>query len=444
MRAQRCPGKGGKPTRTARLRIILRLALCLLAAACTRTPRTNGPLTHEAYVWQRAWTPQVRAAIERGREPFGGFTVLAAEIAFTSDEPKISRPAIDFDALKSAARPVGLAIRIAPHPGPFREDDARARAIAALATERLAEARRRGIQPCELQIDFDCAAAKLDGYRAWLRAIRRAVAPLPVCPTTLPSWLDRREFAPLVRDCGRFILQVHSVEPPRERATTGKLTDPARAVAWVERAAQLGVPFRVAMPTYTYLVAFDSAGKVRGISAEAPSSQWPADAEIVRWEADPGDLAALVARWTKDRPQPLRGVIWYRLPVAGDALNWRWPTLDAVLAGRAPTSRLRLEATTAQPSDLFVINDGERDEPLPQRIEARWENARATASDASEGYELAAPPAAETLVFQLTGNARLYRLPPGARRHIGWIRCEPSAPIRVSPGESSRAVPAAP
>jgi len=29
----------------------------------------------------------------------------------------------------------------------------------------------------------------------------------------------------------------------------------------------------------------------------------------------------------------MRGVIWYRLPVASDKFNWPWPTLERVMRG---------------------------------------------------------------------------------------------------------------
>jgi len=262
----------------------------------------------------------------------------------------------------------------------------------------------------------------------------------------LPSWLKHAEFSALARDCGRFVLQVHSVAPPRRIEDMGALAEPARAAEWVSQAGRIGVPFRVALPTYAYLVAFDAEGKVRGLSAEGPSSRWPADAHVMRWEADPADLAALVARWTQARPATLTGVIWYRLPIASDALNWRWPTLVAVLAGRAPTSRLRLSASDAEPSEIVAINEGERDEPLPVLVEATWSGARLIAADALAGYTLEdAPPATETrAVFHLTGEAAHSRLPPGARRPIGWIRCEHPASISVSASAASPDTTAAP
>jgi len=36
--------------------------------------------------------------------------------------------------------------------------------------------------------------------------------------------------------------------------------------------------------------------------------------------------AGLVREWTRERPEELAGILWYRLPVAGDRLNWPMPT----------------------------------------------------------------------------------------------------------------------
>jgi hypothetical protein len=361
-----------------------------------------------------------------------GFAVLAAEIDVRGREPKIIRPNVGFAALKSSGRPIALAIRVDPFAGPFREHDRVAEAIVKLARDEVARARSHDLKIDELQIDFDCAEAKLDGYRVWLKTFREAVQPLPVVPTVLPSWLGRAEFSKLARESGRYVLQVHCVAPPRQIAYTERLTDPARAAEWIEQAGRLGVPFRVALPTYTYLVAFDAEGKVRGVSAEGPSAQWPADARVVRWEADPAELAQLIARWTRSRPVAMTGVVWYRLPVASDVLNWRWPTLAAVMQGRAPVSRLRVTASDAQPSEIALSNEGERDEPLPESIEVRWDGTRLVAADALAGYRIERAADEAGLIFIRTAEVELSRLPPGARRSIGWIRCEDSSLIRIA------------
>src|SRR5690349_23845147 len=93
-------------------------------------------------------------------------------------------------------------------------------------------------------------------------------------------------------------------------------------------------------------------------------------------------------QWQRSRPEMLHGVCWYRLPVAGDNLNWNWKTLQAVMEGRTPKRELRLVASTSQPSDVVAINTGEADESLPQIIFARWRRAALIAADALEGYTL--------------------------------------------------------
>ncbi len=389
-------------------------------------------MPQEIYVWQRVWNEQVGVALRTARDAAAGFAVLTAEIDVRRPQPKIIRPNIDFTALKFSARPIAVAIRIDPFAGPFREHDRVVEAIVKLAREEVAKARSHEIDISELQIDFDCAESKLDGYRIWLKEIRASVQPLRVIPTALPSWLGHREFSTLAKDSGSFILQVHSVSVPQKVDDTRKLTDPREAAAWVEQAARVGVPFRVSLPTYSYMVAFDAEGKFCGMSAEGLSARWPREAVRVRWESQPEEMAALIARWTRSRPAMLRGVFWYRLPVASDALNWNWKTLAAAMQGRAPKSDLRVSASASQPSEIVVKNDGEKDEPLPEWIEARWTGSKLIAADALQGYELRTSSDASSVHFELTAAGRTLRLPPDGHRNVAWVRCEPPTAIQVS------------
>lgn len=421
--------------------LIPTIVAVLASAGCSRVPRSSGPLPRQVYIWQRVWNPQVESAIAEARDGVDGFAVLVAEIDLRPRTPKIDRPDVNFAALQAAGRPVALALRIDPFAGPFSSKDANAQLILRIIRESMNQARERRLEPSELQIDFDCGDAKLDGYRTWLREIRGAVAPLPVTPTMLPSWLKRREFAVLARESGGFILQVHSVGTPQTLSAMGSLTEPARAQQWVNEAAKIGVPFRVSLPTYSYLIAFEEAGKFIGLSAEGLSTRWPAGSQLVRWEAQPAEMAALVNGWTRRRPTMLQGVCWYRLPVASDSLNWGWKTLAAVMNGRAPQSALRVSASESQPSEIVLINEGEMDEPLPPTIEARWENATLVAADALEGYSLTRTDDRAAAVFTRNNAGAVFRLRPGARRSVGWLRCEPQTPAQLS---LSVAVAAAP
>lgn len=420
----------------------LLLFVIALVTGCAPRPTASGPMPQEIYVWQRVWDPPVVAALTQAREKAAGFSVLVVETDVRDSEAKSFRPNVDYAALKASGVPIALVIRIDPFAGPFAEQDRRAQTIVRLAQDAVKSAHDAGIDPEELQIDFDCGEAKLGGYHKWLKAIRAAVSPLPVTPTMLPSWLNRSEFRTLARESGGFILQVHSVEMPENVGDTAKLTDSARAAGWVEQASRIGVPFRVSLPSYSYVVAFDRAGKFAGLSAEGPSARWPPDARVVRWEALPAEMAQLVAQWTRKRPALLRGLCWYRLPVASDHLNWSWKTLAAAMEGRAPQSALRVIGSESQPSEIVVINDGEMDERLPQAIEARFGDAKLIAADALGGYELRRREDSNTLAFHLTAMGEVLRLPPGTRHNVGWIRSEPSTPLQLSVLADSSPLPA--
>jgi hypothetical protein len=298
-----------------------------------RTPTTRGPLRQEVYVWQRAWTPAVQTAVQTHGSNFAEIAVLAGEISWpTNRQPQLIRVALATEALVKSGRPVGLALRINPYAGPFT-NDAVAEFIAATALRLVAEARTNRLPLAELQIDFDCAESKLDGYAFWIETVRQRVAPLPVTITTLPSWLDSRAFAKLARQVPNYVLQVHSAARPQSAAASFTLCDPRAARRAVTRAGRLGVPFRVALPTYGYEMAFDPGGVFLGLTAEGPSPAWPTNAVRRRVESNQEELAKLMRGWTQRRPQALRGVIWYRLPVATDRHNWDWPTLDRVRRG---------------------------------------------------------------------------------------------------------------
>lgn len=296
-------------------------------------PHVSGPLRQEVYVWQRAWTKPVRTSVAQYATNFAALTVLRAEISWTTNrQPQLTRANVDYETLAQIRHPVGFALRIGPYAGPFTNN-----AITAFITDTaarlVAEARTNHVPLAELQIDFDCAESRLDGYRIWVEAIQRRVAPLPVTITTLPSWLDARAFRRLAAVATNHVLQVHSATRPRSANAPYTLCDPRAARRAVASAGRLGIPFRVALPTYGYLLAFDSNDKFLSLSAEGPRPNWPTNALVRKVESNSQELGELIRAWTASRPAPMNGVIWYRLPVATDRLNWTWPQLQQVMRG---------------------------------------------------------------------------------------------------------------
>lgn len=405
---------------------------CGLATSCRPAPpASSAPLAQSAYVWQRVHSPAVAAAVTAHAPDFSRFVVLAAEIDWRGDTPVVTRVALDYAALAGAPS-FGLALRIRGYRGSFSSTAPAARTLVAAARSLLAEARAAGLDPAELQIDFDAGVRQLRDYRAWLQALRNAHLGTELTFTALPSWLAHfDDFAALARTADGFVLQVHSLtRPAAATADPTALCDPAAARSAVRRAGRIGIPFRVALPTYGYALAYNADGKFAGLAAEGPAPDWPSSFTVRELRADPASLAALVTDWRKSHPRALTGIIWYRLPVAGDRRNWRWPTLHAVMTGRAPAANLRLEAHSSAGGlvELTATNTGDDDFTAPLSATLAWTDAHRVAADALPPAQLTHE-TATSLVWQ----AASLTLAPDERRALGWVRfSSPPPSVHVS------------
>jgi hypothetical protein len=399
----------------------------LLALAC-RHPQASGPLRQEAYVWQRSWTPEVRQAV-RQASGISAFVVLAAEVDLRHGAPRVSRIPLD-PSLKGAGRPAGAALRVTPFPSRFADEPRGARLLAELTRDVAAEARAKGIALAEIQLDYDCPESRLDDYRGLLSVLRRAAAPVPLTFTALPSWMgQRRAFGRLIAAADGTVLQVHSLQAPSGPGKAIALLRLDEAREWVETAARFGRRFRVALPTYGYLAAFDPRGRLLGLSAEGPLLSWPEGIDVRSARSDPAVLAKLVRAWTRERPAGLSGILWFRLPVAGDRLNWSGPELRAVMAGRAPHGEARAVVRHPEPAlaEVDLIGEGDGEAAAPASIRVRWNEGAFLAADGLAGYESGLPGRNELRLER----PRPGRLRPGERRTVAWLRFASPTEIHV-------------
>ena len=388
-------------------------------------------MQNDAYVWQRAWTEAVRDAVVDYGTNFTELIVLNAEVNWKTGRPQVVRIPLDAATLAKAGARVGLALRIGPYTGPFKAEDAAARFLSDLASSLLADAATNRLSVSELQIDFDCAESKLDGYAVWVEAIRRKVKSVPVTITALPVWLKHAAaFKRLVAATDGYVLQVHSLERPKGINSAFKLCEPAEALHAAEKAGRLGRPFRIALPTYGYLVAFDRAGRFIGLSAEGPQATWPDGVQFRQVGADPAVMARLIQSWTKTRPPALTGVIWYRLPIGQEQLNWCWPTLSAVMSGAAPQAEVRAELRHPEPAlvEVDLFNSGTADFSQPAQVKLHWSQGRLLAADGLQGFETA-DAGVNTVQFQ--SQESIQRLEPGERRTIGWVRLDKDTEVEI-------------
>lgn len=401
-------------------RVLLRCrrlaAVCglLLLAACERaTP----PLPNDAYVWQRRWTPALVHALNDSAAMLRSWRVLAAELR--ADGVWFDA-APDLAALAASGRPVVLVLRLDGRVGDLGEAGIAERAAATLAAWRGA-----GITLAGLEIDYDCATARLPAYAALLASLKPHLPPgLPLSITALPTWLDSPALAGLLAVPDETVLQVHAVLNPAQ----GLLFDPKRARAWLDAyARRTDKPWRVALPAYGSRVAWDEHGRIAAVESERPALMpGGRSAELL---VAPDALAAFVRALDHEPPAGLTGIVWFRLPTQADTRAWSLPTWRAVLARQPLAPALTVATNPPGPGgarDLLLANRGNADTPLPFAVRL---DPRCDAADGINGY---------TLEYDRQGRylrrAQDGLLRAGAERAIGWIRCDCATPsLHVQP-----------
>jgi len=257
--------------------------------------------------------------------------------------------------------------------------------------------------------------------------LRQAIYPTHFVITTLPSWLNDVEFVPLIQEADGYVLQVHSV-PTSNTRRAPTLCDATLAHKWVAKAAKLGLPFSVALPTYRCSAGYNATGKLLSVAMDSVQPAWPPGTRVLEFATNADEMAMLVKEWQQERPPQLREIIWYRLPVATDLRNWRWITLSAVMSGRKPLHHLEVLREGENPIDLSISNRGEADAQLDATVIATWNSNTLIAVDALPDWTVEI--AAGRAVFRIAAD-RQVRLPPGTTRQIGWLRYEEPTSVRL-------------
>lgn len=379
-------------------------AIFLLLAGCKESPLR--PLTIEAYVWQSADKPAVRAAMAISAGLVSRLHVRAAEMRWDG-----GKFVTQWFVKELPAEGCGLVVRIGASAAGLEWTPGQVAEVAAVF-KKAAE-----FFPSEIQCDFDCPQKRLKGYAVLLKGLEAAVGEIPVLPTALPSWLGEPDFAKLVKGRAGWVLQVHSLQLPSRPEEAPVIFDPAKAQIAALKAAELGVPFRVAMATYGCEVRFGEDGKVLDVVSEDLAELTPNVWKRGFALADPVASARLVREWETDRPKGLEGIIWYRLPVEGDRRNWPWETFELVVRGDISKTEPVLEATPGTGArDLSVANHGKYPVRLPRTIIVKSE---VIAADGGGAYRVER--AGEGVRFLLRDDVWPW-LDPGKRIASGWLR----------------------
>jgi len=393
----------------AHARMRLKLAVIAFAGlllsvfgACADRSRT---LLHEAYVWQHQWDDALRVALARPQPAFSALRVLALEVLGSRTKPI----AVDLAVLAQDARRVRLVVRIEGAAPPTD-----APTLAGVLNQMAASWRAAGVRVAGIEIDHDCASARLPDYARWLGDLRSGLSGGELSITALPTWIGNPALPALLASVDHSVLQVHAIDPAGADALFS--SESARAWAWAY--AQIAPhPFYLALPAYGMRVASDADGRPLRVDAEGDiDSAGPAAREL---RADPRELALLLGELAQNSPPKMAGIVWFRLPLSGDRRSWSARTLAAVIAGESlqPHLSVQVEHTDAAAADLILQNQGNLDTLAPTRIELP---AHCSVADGLSGYAL-------TRAGQ--GWALSAQAPPWLRAgeglRIGWARCAP-------------------
>jgi hypothetical protein len=76
-------------------KIFFALVLILLVGCHRAAPPVLGALPQRGYLWQRAWSPAVAAAVKETENRMDGMVILGAEIVWKGGSPETIRSTID-------------------------------------------------------------------------------------------------------------------------------------------------------------------------------------------------------------------------------------------------------------------------------------------------------------------------------------------------------------
>lgn len=383
-----------------------------------------GRHTAAFYVWQYEWAPEVANAV-RAAETLhpDAFYVMAGEIG----GPGVPSP--DWKALAALHTPVVPVLRVFARKSAELET-----APTNLAQQILGRihtvrdrAARAGLHVSTVQLDLDCPERLLPFYARFLRDLRSSLPDLRLEITALPCHLSQISFRNVAAAVDGYTLQVHGLTYPTRRDEPAAIMEERIADVAIRRADGIGRPYRLALPTYATELVFTRAdGRFGGLLHPFSPRPDPTRHEVHVLEPDLALTQRLLVR--ANTSSVCQGVLWFRLPVPGEAPGWDLETIAALDAQRAVPPVAEASWQVRENGEAVIVVVNHRDfTHATLALDLTWTNAHGS-------YGLIAPDAddATGALGLLPTHIQLRKPPTGRPAPVAWFRVDhPPASITV-------------
>ncbi len=393
-----------------------RLAAAILLGALLPSAALQGG-DDSLYIWKRVWTKGVKEAVEAEKDAARLF-FLAGEFDKADGTESYAEASPSWDALKKSGRPATPVYRV--RAALVSEGAALAEPLAKRWNALAKEGAQAGLSISSIQVDLDCPESKLEDYARLLALLRKALPEkTELSATAIPCHLRRKAFEAVAEEADFFVLQVHGLDFPKDKAQEPKLIDAEKARESVKLALALKRPFLLALPCYAYQANYSKAdGSLLFISAEdIPPARQEIETRIVA--PDLQELAGLVKFGRSLEPSLFKGIVWFRLPVKGDRLCLDRASLSTLERGEKPEKILKgLWTKTQDGQIIFSVESCAAFGAGPIEITLQWPSGIRCDFDFFNGFQEAGDRLPGLPPGKITGHAP----PPGVRTAVAWFR----------------------
>ena len=312
------------------------LVILLLATNSKKSSEYN-PVKADFYVWQHQWNKKLEVNVLKSDRKF---SILIAEFNGKKQFKEIFIPQ---DILSK--KNITWVIRVSVD---YIKNMPLKKILSLVQKYRMKK----------IQLDVDVPESKLCLYYCFLLNFKKRLGKnIEFSITALPCHLKHFEFRKISKIVDYYVLQVHGINFPKSINEKCALMKESVVTRAINKALSLGNPFKVALPTYAYILCFDKvSGKFRKLAAENGNEiilRKNYDLKVI--EPD----VKLIQHLFKNYGKSVK-FIWFRLPDEKDKFNFDLKSIEKIeqCENFVKKIALSLKRVGNNQIDLYIKNKG--------------------------------------------------------------------------------------